>query len=180
MHRMHAAGSSSRTDKQQEQEEPGANQVRPELRIDTDAPAPKRRRRGGKSVGFGNVEIFTHSPRLAGDKVPTTEGPSVGLGRLQRVELRRVESFDESHERQGVNFLDPDLRVKLTKNSTEESIEEDISTAELTRKQREASLYDPNSPRSPSTAGPLFPDLAPLGMAKEELQREPTLSELFG
>ena len=83
----------------------------------------KTRRR--TAVSFSTVEIYSHSPKLAGDKVPS-EGPSVGLGKLKGVALRKVDSYEASRaeERTGVNFIEPEERRNLVSISRQESIDE--------------------------------------------------------
>ena len=142
---------------------------------------PRAAKRQRRTVGFSTVQIYSHDAQLAGDRVPSTPAPPVGLGRLQGIEMRRIESFDAARdeERRGVNFIDEDARrsavVPLSRN---ESIDEVEAAAELTRCQREASIHDPVSPLSSPHTAP--PDAALFSLLGPQLHEEPSLSELFG
>jgi hypothetical protein len=57
----------------------------------------KRRSKRRAAVSFGEVEIFTHAPALDGSKVPRDGRAPMGLGILESVDLRRMDSYD--HER---------------------------------------------------------------------------------
>ena len=54
----------------------------------------KRKRRG---VSFGEVHILTHGPALDGSKVPSDGRAPMGLGPLESLDIRRMDSYD--HER---------------------------------------------------------------------------------
>ena len=148
------------------------------------------RRKRRRVVGFSTVEIYSHAPCLAGDRVTSTPGPPVGLGALSHIGIRRVESYDEDRgqERDGVQYLPEDARRGLViPLSRSDSIDEVIDGVSLTREQRKASLSDPISPRSPRPVSfPSFPvlgpgesSLAPL-TSLPPLGEEPSLTDLFG
>lgn len=77
------------------------------------SPYAKRQRRPAGTprspvvVGFSSVEVLSHEPKLAADRVPSDSGPSIGLGRLAHVSIRRIDSFDTERllERQGVRHV---------------------------------------------------------------------------
>lgn len=144
----------------------------------------KKKRPRDVRIGFGTVEIYHHSPRLAGDRVPSTHGPSVGLGRLQGVSVRRVDSFDTQREnqRQGVQYLDPGERRSLVAPiARQDSVDEVEANAELTRLQREVSnreeTPDLDSPRGCESSPPLF-SLDP-DMHRSTQHAELSLTDLF-
>ena len=49
-------------------------------------PSQKRRRR--TRVGFDCVEVYCHDQQLSGDRVPSSGGPSIGLGKVCTVFIR--------------------------------------------------------------------------------------------
>lgn len=137
----------------------------------------QRKRQRTRVVGFSTVQIYSHDPCLAGDRVTSTPGPPVGLGALRAVTMQRIESFDESRvrDRTGVQYLDAEARRGLViKLSRSDSIDDVINDVSLTREQRQASLADQISPRSPRTEG--FPALG----EPQPLDEAPSLSDLFG
>lgn len=72
--------------------------VRPEKGAgSSDDERPSKRTKRRAAVTFGEVEIFTHSPALDGSKVPRDGRAPMGLGTLESVDLRRMDSYD--HER---------------------------------------------------------------------------------
>lgn len=126
--------------------------------------AKKRKRRTGHSVSFGEVRVLEHEPILVNDRLPSTEGPGVGLGRLCSVKVRRCESYDFEREceREGVRHLDAaERRERLVELTRPASIDAAEMEAELTRRGREESQRDVVSPRPPSRQdeGPALTDL---------------------
>jgi hypothetical protein len=117
--------------------------------------------------------------------VPSTEGPSVALGALQSVSLRRIDSFD-ARLREGVHFLEPNERRDLCRLSRNTSIDENEIEAQVTRQQREASLNEDSEGGSEgggaggnvgggdADCDSLFSSIGPA------LGQEPSLSDLFG
>ena len=163
-------------------EKTGVERQRPENEAATSQLQPKKRRK--TSVRFGSVQVYTHKPQLAGDRVPTN-GPSVGLGELEHVQVRRIDSFDERREleRRGVNYLDPSERRNLVGLSRSESIDEVEAEAEQVRRAREASLLhcEEASEGEPSPRTKAVEALEPgLFSLKEQPSDTPSLSDLFG
>ena len=68
---------------------------------------PRRKARRTR-VGFDRVEIYEHTECLVNDRVPSSGGPSIGLGKLGTVRIHRVNSYDERRvpERVGVRVID--------------------------------------------------------------------------
>lgn len=109
-------------------------------------PAKKRRTR----VGFSEVQIYEHEATLTNDRIPSTGGPSIGLGNLRVVTLHRMDSFDQRRdmERTGVRHIDADERREvLSALHRCESVEAVEQSNELVQRWREESCQDPTSPR---------------------------------
>ena len=105
------------------------------------------------------MEIFNHEAALTNDRVPSSGGPSIGLGKLSVVTLRRIESWDErrDQERNGVRHMDADERRQvLSQLHRCESVEACESSIEEVQRCREESNLEPPSPRVPE-APQLFP-----------------------
>ena len=74
---------------------------------------------------FGKIEINEYSTALDRSKVPSTPGPGIGLGTLQRVSYRRVESFEMQRAPRGVHLIPPGERMKrVMLLSRRESVDE--------------------------------------------------------
>ena len=147
----------------------------PQTEPQTEESKPKRRRTS--RIGFSTVEIYTHDARLAGDRVPSTSAPPVGLGALEAIQVRRVDSFDEMREKErvGVQFLEASERRNLVALSRNESVDEVEMMVELTRRQRVDSLGDATSPRGSVSSDRLSATFA----LSSELDDEPSLCDLF-
>ena len=76
----------------------------------TVAEPPEKRRR--TRVGFDEVRIYEHDTALTNDRIPSTGGPSIGLGSLRVVTLHRMDSYDKQRdvERTGVRHIDASRR----------------------------------------------------------------------
>ena len=87
--------------------------------------------------------------------MPSTEGPSVGLGDLDSIAIRRIESFDARDEKGGgVSYIDPEERRNLVRLSRNDSIDEVESAAHLTRLQRDQSNREHDSENSENEDSP--------------------------
>jgi hypothetical protein len=119
-------------------------------------PAAKKRK---TRVCFDHVKIYNHEPALTNDRVPSSGGPSIGLGKLSVVTLRRIESFDERRdpERTGVRHIDAEERRQvLSELHRCESVEANENSIEEVQRCREESNLEPPSPRVPEPPK-LFP-----------------------
>ena len=76
-------------------------------------PSSAKRQKGG--VSFGAVEIFEHRPALNGCSVPSDGRAPLGLGHLQAIGLRRMDSYDAERRlsRQGIRSIPASERVRL-------------------------------------------------------------------
>ena len=111
----------------------------PELRaVETHTSPKKKKRKRREAVRFGDVEVYSHEPTIAADRVPG-DGPSIGLGKLTGVQIRRIDSFDRCRdtERVGVRHLDAaERRSSLVPIHRSQSIDAVELEAELIRSER--------------------------------------------
>lgn len=114
----------------------------------TVAEPPEKRRR--TRVGFDEVRIYEHDTALTNDRIPSTGGPSIGLGSLRVVTLHRMDSYDKQRdvERTGVRHIDANERRKVLSTLHRcESVEACEESNKLVQRWREESNQDPSSPR---------------------------------
>ena len=94
-------------------------------------------------ISFGEVSIYSHAPALAGDRLPASDGPSIGLGKLTDVQLRRIDSYDvmRNAERTGVRHIDAHERIaSLLLIHRSASIDAVTMEHDITRAQRAETL----------------------------------------
>lgn len=143
-------------------------------------PLPDRKRRR-RQVGFGQVTVLEHSQELAEDKLPF-DGPSVGLGKLERTTIHRVDSYDQRREseRTGVRHIDASERRELVLTIRRaESIDAIEMESEMLRRQRQESALEPISPTM-NTAPPGPRLFAPINEADDDIAADATPTCISG
>ena len=125
--------------------------------------------------------MLEHSQELAEDKLPF-DGPSVGLGKLERTTIHRVDSYDQRREseRTGVRHIDASERRELVLTIRRaESIDAIEMESEMLRRQRQESALEPISPTM-NTAPPGPRLFAPINEADDDIAADATPTCISG
>ena len=121
----------------------------------------------GRRCRFGDVQVAEYDARLDGSKVPMT-GPAIGLNKLLRVSLRRVDSFEE-RPRHGVHLIPAQARRNTLRSLHRlESIElneQESSEITLHRILQEYALRQSGDACSPTKNAVLDPGLCVIVVA---------------
>ena len=90
-------------------------------------------------VHFGGVQVFHHRLSLDDSKLPSDGLAPVGLGPLQRSEVRRLNSYEADRERcrQGVGLIPPDRRREAIIGSSSSGIKRTDKLERIERTNRE-------------------------------------------
>ena len=90
-------------------------------------------------VHFGGVQVFHHRLSLDDSKLPSDGLAPVGLGPLQRSEVRRLNSYEADRERcrQGVGLIPPDRRREAIIGSSSSGIKRKDNLERIERTNRE-------------------------------------------
>jgi len=84
------------------------------------------------SVRFAGVTLLHHDMELDGSKLPSDGLAPIGLGALQRKELRRLDSYEDerANTRTGVGHIPPEKRrqvIGVTRAASQDRMEADNS-----------------------------------------------------